>query len=456
MAYVEKRGNGYRIVANEGFDADGKRIRRQKTWVPAPGMTAAQIRKEVERQRILFEEECKNGCVINRAIKFQDFAEKWFDEYAQSHLRATTMSTYRLLTHRTYAAIGHIRLDQINASTLNKFYLELQGLYVSKSARMIALPELKVLMSSRGMTAAQLAEKTALSPSTIKRVVGCKSVVYSTAAKVSDALGAPLETLFRREDSQAVKLAAKTVRHYHAFISSVLERAVKWGYLTENPCKRVDPPKLERRSIKCLNKEEARRFLQCLAGENVEKQAIFYTLLFTGVRRGELLGLEWTDVDFEEKTLIIQRSSLYTQAKGVFTDTTKNESSQRTISISPELIEVLRRHKAEQDNMRCQLGDAWIHSNRLFVEWNGAPMSPNKPYNILRRLLAKYKLPAVSLHSLRHTNATLMIAAGTDIKTTASRLGHSQTSTTMNIYVHQLRSSNELAADNLSKMLTVT
>ena len=83
-------------------------------------------------------------------------------------------------------------------------------------------------------------------------------------------------------------------------------------------------------------------------------------------------------------------------------------------------------------------------------------MSPNKPYNMLRRLLAKYKLPTVSLHSLRHTNATLMIAAGTDIKTTASRLGHSQTSTTMNIYVHQLRSTNELAADNLSKMLTVT
>jgi integrase len=121
--------------------------------------------------------------------------------------------------------------------------------------------------------------------------------------------------------------------------------------------------------------------------------------------------------------------------------------------MSDELVLVLLRHKAAQEKLRKQVGEDWVESNRVFSEWNGAPMSPNRPYNMLRRLLEKNGLPAVSLHSLRHTNATLMIQSGTDIRTTSERLGHSKTSTTMDIYVHQIKSANEHAAANLSAAL---
>ncbi len=455
MACVEKRGKGYRITVYDGYGVDGKQIKRHKNWTPATNMTDYQIKKELERQKILFEEECKSGRVINHAIKFKEFAEKWFEEYAISHLRITTLSNYRDLSKRVYRSIGHLRLDHIKPGVLNKFYLELSGLTESESRSVIPKHDLKPLLSSTGLTYTMFAENAGISISTVKTAMRAHPISRHTADKIAVALDMKFDDLFEPTKITQAKLAPKTVHHYHAFISSVLERAVKWGYIPDNPCRRVDPPKLERKPFKLLSKEQARVFLKNLVNEDIEKQALFYTLLFTGVRRGELLGLEWSDVNFKEMTLTIQRSSLYTQADGMFTDTTKNESSKRTITISEELIDILRRLKQHQNEMRDEIGNMWIESNRLFTEWNGAPMSVNRPYNMLRRLLKKYDLPLVSLHSLRHTNASIMIDSGIDPRTTADRLGHSQTSTTMNIYVHQFKSSNERAAENISKALVI-
>ena len=453
MACVEKRGKGYRITVYDGYDENGRQIKRHKCWTPTSDMTDYQIKKELERQKVLFEEECKDGRIINHTIKFKEFAEKWFNEYAISHLRITTLSTYRDLSKRVYSSIGHLRLDHIKPSTLNKFYLELQGLTVNKSRSFTSKVDLKSLLSERELTYTALATTAGVALSTVKTAVVGRPISRVTATKIATALVMPFDEMFQPSKEKKAKLAAKTVHHYHGFLSSVLERAVKWGYIPDNPCKRVDLARLRRIKIDCLTKDEARILLKNLNEENTEKQALFYTLLFTGVRRGELLGLEWSDIDFEKRTLTIQRSSLYTRSNGLFTDTTKNESSKRTISISDELIYILKKHQQEQNKMREEASSAWIASNRLFTEWNGAPMSTNKPYNMLRRLLKKYGLPPVSLHSLRHTNATIMIESGTDISTTAERLGHSQTSTTMNIYVHQIQSSNEHAAVNISKAL---
>ena len=130
-------------------------------------------------------------------------------------------------------------------------------------------------------------------------------------------------------------------------------------------------------------------------------------------------------------------------------------ASLRTITVSPGLIDLLKDYYNEQMITKQELGDLWVDSNRICVQWNGKPMSPNTPYEILQKLLNKYGLPKVSLHSLRHTNATIMIESGVDLKTTSTRLGHSQTSTTMNIYVHQIKSANEHAAENISKVLAI-
>lgn len=455
MACVEKRGNKYRITVYDGYNTDGKQVKKRKSWEPDPNMTDYQIKKELEKQCILFEQECKRGQVVNGSMKFEEFAEKWFIEYAKPNLKPTTLERYRTLTERTYKAIGHLRLDRIRPTDLTKFYVSLSGTEPNKKVSYRIKIDFKEAAHNQSLSYRCLAEVSGLGIRTINSIAHGDVVSDSTAKTISKTLNTNVDKIFETVDTKSCHLAQKTVKHYHTFISSVLERAVKWGYIYENPCKKIDSPKVDRKQIKCLTTEQAKKFLKGLEGECLKYKVIFYTLLFTGMRRGELLGLEWSDIDFGKNTISINRTSLYTSSKGTFTDTTKTDHSIRTIYVSDELINLLKQYHTEQIKTKCMLGDLWVDSNRIFTQWDGKPMSTNTPYDILQKLLNKYNLPHVSIHSLRHTNATIMIESGTDLKTTSTRLGHSQTSTTMNIYVHQIKSSNEHAAENISKALSL-
>ena len=390
MPTIQKRGDTYRIRVSAGYDSSGKQIMKSTTWKPAPGMTPKQIQKELDRQAVLFEEKVKSGRCMDGNIRFQDFAERWFEDYGKEHLRERTYLRYVDLSERTYQAIGHIRLDKLQPHHLLDFYK-------------------------------QLGE-----PGVNQRIGG--------------------------------GLSPKTIKHYHTFISSVMERAVKWGIVSENPCRRVDAPKADRKQVAYMDDEQARAFLVALADEPLDYQAIFTTLLLTGMRRGELLGLEWPDVDFDKGVIHIRRTSQYGgKEKGVFTDTTKTEQSMRSISVPAELLDLLRQYRAWQNERRLLLGDAWddewTKHPRLFTSSIGAPMHPDLPYNMLHKMLKRHGMPPVSLHSLRHTNATVMIGKGADVRTVSGRLGHSQTSTTLNIYAEFLQSSDRAASEGVADAL---
>ena len=118
MATIQKRGNSYRIMVSAGYTAEGKQLRKGMTWTPAPGMTEKQTQKELERQAVLFEEKVKSGLYLDGNIRFQDFAERWFRDYAEGHLRERTLDRYRGLAERTYQAIGHIRICLLYTSLL--------------------------------------------------------------------------------------------------------------------------------------------------------------------------------------------------------------------------------------------------------------------------------------------------------------------------------------------------
>lgn len=391
MPTIQKRGDTYRITVSNGYDAKGKQIRKSMTWEPAPGMTARQIEKELDRQAVLFEERVKSGQYMDGNVKFKDFAERWFEDYGKEHLRTRTYKEYERMKERTYQAVGHIRIDKIQPHHLLDFYK-------------------------------QLGE-----PGINQRTGG--------------------------------GLAPKTILHYHTFISSVLERAVKWQMIQENPCHRIDPPKVDRHQITCLNDEQATIFLECLENQALEDKTFFTLALYTGMRRGELLGLEWPDIDLETGVISIRRTSQYGGKElGTYTDDTKTEQSKRSIRVTQNVVDLLKAYKVEQAQRRLRLGDAWAGEwadhPRLFTNQDGRPMSPSTPLNRLKRLLAGNGLPNVSLHSLRHTNATLLIQQGVSIRAVSGRLGHSQTSTTMNIYAHQLQSADAAAAEALDIALS--
>lgn len=386
MATIDKRGEAYRIRVSEGYDSQGRQVTRSMTWKPTPGMTAKQTEKELQRQAALFEETVKAGRYVDQSVKFQTFAEQWFEDYGKEHLRDRTYYRYLQLTERTYAAIGHLPLCKIKPRHLLQFYQ-------------------------------QLAE-----PGQNQRTGGA--------------------------------LAPKTIKHYHTFISSVLERAYKWGIILENPAHRVDNPKAPKKELDFLDEAEIIRLLAALEQEPVEHQAMFHLLIYSGMRRSELLGLEWQDIDFASGVVSIVRTSQYCTEKGIYTDTTKTQESQRSFKVPKNVVEVLKRHRWAQQKQQRKLGDQWQGCGRLFTKWDGSPMSLNTPYQIFQKVLEKNGMRKVSLHSLRHSNATLLINQGINIKAISSRLGHSQTSTTLNTYAHQIKSADAAAADALELSLT--
>lgn len=241
--------------------------------------------------------------------------------------------------------------------------------------------------------------------------------------------------------------------HYHKLLSTILTTAVRWQVITSNPCERVAPPKSDRKEAVYLDEEQAADLLAALDKESMQHQVIVKLLLFTGMRRGELCGLEWKDVDFERAVIFVRRSSLYMAEKGVFTDDTKNTSSERCMKVSADVVTMLKTWRAEQSKARLRMGDQWQDSDRLFTTWNGAPIRPDGITTWFHRFVTKNGLPPIQIHSLRHTNATLLIAAGTSLTTVAARLGHANSTTTSKIYAHAIKSADQAAAEVLQDIL---
>lgn len=249
------------------------------------------------------------------------------------------------------------------------------------------------------------------------------------------------------------KLSAKTIRNHSVFVSSVLDYAVKMGAIQDNPCSRVVLPPLEHKEKEVYTLEEAQYFLDSLEQAPLEYQAFFTLAIFGGFRRGELLGLEWPDIDFEGQTVSIRRTSLYTKERGIFTDTTKTRGSQRTLKLPANVFTLLRRYRAEQAQQRLLMGDRWTAGDRLFTNADGKLLYPQEPYRWLKGFCERTGQRFLGLHMFRHLSATLLIGGGADIRSVSAALGHSQTSTTLNIYAHSVAEAQARSSDILENLL---
>lgn len=452
MATITKRGNSYRIRVSLGYDYENKQIVRTKTWKPTPYMTEKQIEKELQRQAIMFEEEVKSGQLANGNIKFRDFCEIWFKDYAEPQLRHKTLMRYKGFKERVYQGIGHIRINRLQPQHLLTFYNNLSENGVKNVNSYFLSIDIDRLLRDLKITISGFCTVSGVSDTTLRSARKGTPVSYTTAKKIADALNTELNDIFEPKD-RVRALSPQTIKHYHAFISAVLEKAVKWGYIMYNPCRRIDTPKVQRSDIKYLNKEETIKMLDLINGEPYPYKLIFNLLIFCGMRRGELMGLEWKDIDFENAVISINRTSQYSTERGTYTDDVKTKSSRRSIKISNDLLHMLKDYNKWQDNQRNSVGDKWVETDRLFTQWNGLPMNLSTPYSWLRKFTARNNLPDITLHGLRHTNATLLISEGVDIRTVAGRLGHSVASTTLNVYTHELKTADAIASDSLAEIL---
>ncbi len=194
------------------------------------------------------------------------------------------------------------------------------------------------------------------------------------------------------------------------------------------------------------------QFFACLQREPFQYQTLITLLVYSGMRRGEVCGLKWSDIDFRKKLIHIQRTILYTPQKGVYEDTPKTKGSNRIIKLADIVFSNLEQHRKQQSIRRLQLGDRWHNEDFVFTQWDGKPIHPDSLTSCLHKFIEKNNLPYANIHSLRHTNATLLIANGVNVATVSKRLGHSSSATTTKTYIHAIKSADEAAAEVLQDL----
>lgn len=248
-------------------------------------------------------------------------------------------------------------------------------------------------------------------------------------------------------------LAPKTIRHNLSLISDVFSYAVRMGVVSDNPCTKVTIPKGEQKEKQIYTPAEVKRFLELLENEPLKYRVFFNLLIYSGFRRGEMLGLEWKDVDFENNIISVRRTSNYTGQRGIYTDTTKTKRSQRTLKFPQEIMDLLKVFKTQQDAEAERIGSKWVYTDRLFVKWNGEPMNNQTPYGWLNEFCKNNNLPFYGIHCFRHLFASLLVNQGVDIVTVSGALGHSAVSTTSNIYCHILQDAQAKVSEAVSNAL---
>ena len=247
-----------------------------------------------------------------------------------------------------------------------------------------------------------------------------------------------------------VGLSPRTVQLSLAILRRALGQATKDGLVGRNVAKLVDAPRWKRPEVKPWDPNEARRFLNAIEGERLE--AAFLVALGLGLRRGEVLGLRWADVDFEQKTITITQALARVGGKLQFIEP-KSRQSRRVIPLHDGLIAPLKAHRRRQLEQRLLIGARWVDTGLVFATGKGTPLEPRELNENFERLVTKAGLRRVRLHDLRHACATFLLAEGVHPRVVMELLGHSQISLTMDTYTHVIPDAMRQAIGRMEALL---
>jgi integrase len=250
------------------------------------------------------------------------------------------------------------------------------------------------------------------------------------------------------------RLSNRTVGHAHRVLHKALADAVSHELLLRNPASLIKPPKVDSAEVPILDADQVKTVLGALVGTEVYPHVIL--LLSTGIRRGELMGIQWGDVDLDAGRLRIDRAIEATK-KGIRIKAPKTVHGRRSIALPPIATEILRQVRKQQLETRLKLGiGKLLPSHFVFGDLEGGPRHPDWITYQWKHLVDVLKLPKVTLHALRHSHASALIASGQDVVTVSRRLGHASPTITLGIYAHLFDKSDERAADAIEAILKPT
>ena len=271
-----------------------------------------------------------------------------------------------------------------------------------------------------------------------------------------DALSAPTVQHFYNESGKdhggKKGLAPKTLKDLHGVLHKAMQQAVDVGYIRINPTSSCKLPKVEKPEIEPLDSEQIAMFMQAVKGHRYE--TLYLVTLFTGMRRGEVCGLQWDCVDFTRGTICVKRQLQKVPGeRGKFELTSTKNGKGRTIVPAASVMALLKRHRAEQRAMRLRAGDAWQDNNYVFCNEIGEPLSAHTVYHNYKRIATSIGLPESRMHDLRHSYAVASIMSGDDIKTVQENLGHATAAFTLDRYGHVTEQMKKASSERMEQFI---
>lgn len=268
---------------------------------------------------------------------------------------------------------------------------------------------------------------------------------------------ATLNTLYAKllatTTSRGKLMSPKTVRNTHVVLRRALQDAVRWNLVPRNAADLADPPRTSRLEMKVWSAEQLRTFLEVTTEHPLH--VAWFVAATTGMRRGEVLGLRWTDVDLEAGRLAVTRAITTVNNQIIVTEP-KTARSRRSIALDAATVARLREHRKAQAKTRLLMGPAHEDQDLVMAEPDGSPIPPDRLTRQFDTELRKAGLPPIRFHDLRHTHATMALAAGVHPKVVSDRLGHANVSITLDVYSHAAPAMEAAAAETVAALVFST
>ena len=455
MANIQERRDksgkliSYSIRVHRG--RDGKQLKPwTATFEVSPTWTEKSARKKAEAFAATFEKECREGVTSDSRLKFEEYCNYVIGLKEQRGIKHSTVVRYKELTGRIYPAIGHIKLKDLRADHLNSFYTGLSKPGAGKgNSRAMPKIDIVAVLKERSLTRTKVAEQGNISLRAVYDAAKGKAVSQDAAKGIAEVLKMTFDKVFTLQEEQH-SLSSKTILEHHRLISTVLDQAVKEGLVPFNVAVKATLPKVGKKEVNYFQPEQVAAIRDALETEPMKWKMLTHLFLITGARRGEILGLKWSAVDFSGNRVHICNNILYSPDVGIYEDTPKTATSDRWVSLPTETMQLLKKYQIWQNAERLRLGEYYQDRGYLFSQDNGSPMHPDSVTDWMNKFSKRHNLPHINPHAFRHTMASMLYFNGVDSVSISKRLGHAQVSTTANIYAHVMEAADQRNADILA------
>lgn len=450
MPSIKKRGDTYRIMVSLGYDMDGHQIRKTTTFTPPENVTPGKAEKLAVSYAHEFEKRCHGMVNMNENIRFSELCEWYYEQIAVHKLKPTTYyNNSKMMDLYVLPYIGNMKLKDINTARIDALLNEL--FHHGRKREMYQLRDPNLIPEG---TRRPVSRSSKVNLNTVKTCIQGIPVMRDTAERLAATLSMKLKDAFMRVETTDAGLDEGSIKRVRTALSPIFSTAVKKEMLLKNPVTNATTPSTgevaEKEFLDAGQCKELLGFVDEITNPQVARA--IKTLLFTGMRVGELTALHWEEVDMEKCTLVV-KYNLYRLNSEYHLTTPKTKSSVRLITLPSQVIEIFKEQNAWQEKRKTEVGSRWIKRDAVFTGQFGEYMNKTYINTEFKKLLEKHEFPDIHIHDLRHANASLLINMGVPVKVISEHLGHCDTRTTENIYAHIFNETLAQTSDAISQAL---